>query len=424
MQDIYTACYGEEFLLHRVLLTLHLTHSTPTNSPPHPQHTRYRELSTCRPKAAFIEAQQQHSRAQLEKSVFDAKLEQLKEEVTAMRDQFKDLEIAYEEAKQEFADCVERCKAKLKEAIETLEKQWIDPDDHSKGKWKCVDNRAPKALVESAWKTVPDSEAELLAEIQSLTNQLTLMGDAHNNSQIVRDYKEAMTEKTKAVKALEKFLDSADKDIQELEARKAAWLENVQEMCSKINIQFGRLFKDMSPDMRGEVKLHSPADFRQCGIQIRVCFRKGGDLDVLGEHAQSGGERAVSTMIYLLAIQQLTRCPMRMVDEINQGMDATFERSCYNAVNKLCNSQFWIFSPKLLMNRHRFEYHPHMTVLLVHQGSKMIPSREWNLDEYITKLEKQRKGTGKSPSKNKRKSSAAGGDQAKKQKARGKQQTK
>ena len=33
---------------------------------------------------------------------------------------------------------------------------------------------------------------------------------------------------------------------------------------------------------------------------------------------QSGGERSVSTMLYLMALQELTKCPFRVVDEINQ----------------------------------------------------------------------------------------------------------
>merc|ERR1719454_32536 len=100
-------------------------------------------------------------------------------------------------------------------------------------------------------------------------------------------------------------------------------------MCHKIDIQFAQLFKDLGEGQRGNVSLHMPADFRKFGIHIKVSFREGGTQSVLGGHAQSGGERAVSTMLYLLAIQQLTRCPMRMVDEINQGMDATNEKKCY-----------------------------------------------------------------------------------------------
>lgn len=50
-------------------------------------------------------------------------------------------------------------------------------------------------------------------------------------------------------------------------------------------------------------------------------------MNILSKHRQSGGERAVSTAFYLMALQSLARAPFRVVDEINQGMDPRNERS-------------------------------------------------------------------------------------------------
>ena len=41
---------------------------------------------------------------------------------------------------------------------------------------------------------------------------------------------------------------------------------------------------------------------------------------MLNEQRQSGGERSVSTMMYLVALTGVTITPFRVVDEINQGM--------------------------------------------------------------------------------------------------------
>ena len=104
--------------------------------------------------------------------------------------------------------------------------------------------------------------------------------------------------------------------------------------------------------------------------------------------SKSGGERAIATIMYLLAVQQLFRRPIRMVDEINQGMDPHNERQAYNAIGRISESalgatQFFLFSPKLLMNEHRFEYPMSMTVLLVHKGKFMIPSEDWDLAGFL-----------------------------------------
>ena len=47
-------------------------------------------------------------------------------------------------------------------------------------------------------------------------------------------------------------------------------------------------------------------------------FRPNEELQILSTNRQSGGERSVSTMLYLMALQDITSCPFRAVDEINQ----------------------------------------------------------------------------------------------------------
>ena len=53
-------------------------------------------------------------------------------------------------------------------------------------------------------------------------------------------------------------------------------------------------------------------------MKISVKFRDSEQLQPLNAQRQSGGERSVSTMLYLMALQGITACPFRVVDEINQ----------------------------------------------------------------------------------------------------------
>ena len=59
-------------------------------------------------------------------------------------------------------------------------------------------------------------------------------------------------------------------------------------------------------------------NYDEYGLRIRIKFRDSDDLQVLTRHHQSGGERAVTTAVYMIALQELTRVPFRCVDEINQ----------------------------------------------------------------------------------------------------------
>lgn len=60
-------------------------------------------------------------------------------------------------------------------------------------------------------------------------------------------------------------------------------------------------------------------NFKEWGIEIRVSFRENVKPQVLSARVQSGGERSVSTIMYLMALQEMMVSPFRCVDEINQG---------------------------------------------------------------------------------------------------------
>jgi hypothetical protein len=64
-------------------------------------------------------------------------------------------------------------------------------------------------------------------------------------------------------------------------------------------------------------------------LQVKFCDTGG--LEVLSAGRHSGGEKSVSTIMFLLSLQKITRTPFRVVDEINQGMDQTNERKVFQA---------------------------------------------------------------------------------------------
>ncbi|VDO19530.1 unnamed protein product [Heligmosomoides polygyrus] len=111
----------------------------------------------------------------------------------------------------------------------------------------------------------------------------------------------------------------------------AEWREPVEELIRKINVNYSKFFATLG--CAGEVYLEVPEDSLNIdgyGIMIMVSFRSGERLRRLDHQVQSGGERSVSTMLYLLALQELCPVPFRCVDEINQGMDPVNERKVFD----------------------------------------------------------------------------------------------
>ncbi|KAJ2548482.1 Structural maintenance of chromosomes protein 5 [Coemansia sp. RSA 1836] len=128
-------------------------------------------------------------------------------------------------------------------------------------------------------------------------------------------------------------------------------------------------------------------DYDNWGIDIRVAFRKNEALQALDNHRQSGGERAVSTILYLQALQSLVAAPFRVVDEINQGMDERNERLVHSLiVDSACQQgspQYFLITPKLLPD---LEYHSLMKVLCIFNGEWQPES--FNFGKYITNARK------------------------------------
>jgi chromosome segregation ATPase len=100
--------------------------------------------------------------------------------------------------------------------------------------------------------------------------------------------------------------------------------------------------------------------------------RENETLQLLDQHRQSGGERSVSTIFYLMSLQSLARAPFRVVDEINQGMDPRNERMVHERMVEIAckehTSQYFLITPKLLTG---LRYDKRMKVLCIASGEFM-----------------------------------------------------
>ncbi|KAM5261463.1 structural maintenance of chromosomes protein 5 isoform 1-T1 [Hipposideros larvatus] len=238
-------------------------------------------------------------------------------------------------------------------------------------------NSSPPMAFQDLPNTLDEIDA-LLTEERSRASCFTGL-----NPTVVDDYtkrEEEIVQLTGELKIKKVELDKYRENISQVKER---WLNPLKEMVEKINEKFSRFFSSMQ--CAGEVVLHieNEEDYDKYGIQIRVKFRSSTQLHELTPHHQSGGERSVSTMLYLMALQELNRCPFRVVDEINQGMDPINERRVFEmVVNTACKentSQYFFITPKLLQN---LPYSEKMTVLFVYNGPHMLEPNKWNLKAF------------------------------------------
>ncbi|KAI9725766.1 MAG: Structural maintenance of chromosomes protein 5 [Chrysothrix sp. TS-e1954] len=289
------------------------------------------------------------------------------------------------------------------------------------------------------------SREEHQAEIESQTARLELLHEG--NPRTITDFEErarkieALTEKL-ATQQLE--LAVSTNEIKQLRTK---WEPELDALVAQISTAFAASFEKIG--CAGEVSIYKAGpgssphsamtseanadpdaaepvaqdnDFDQWAIHISVKFREGETLSLLDSHRQSGGERAVSTIFYLMALQQLSRAPFRVVDEINQGMDPRNERIVHERLVDLAcgvqtdgreeqlvsdddaaggSSQYFLITPKLLDG---LKYVPGMKVLNIVSG-EWLPENKTGAEmdfEKLVGLRRQilaaREGGGASPS--------------------------
>ncbi|EON99085.1 putative structural maintenance of chromosome complex subunit protein [Phaeoacremonium minimum UCRPA7] len=148
------------------------------------------------------------------------------------------------------------------------------------------------------------------------------------------------------------------------------WEPMLDGLVSKINDAFSYNFEQIN--CAGEVGVHKDEDFDKWAIEIKVKFRENETLQKLDQHRQSGGERAVSTIFYLMSLQSMAQAPFRVVDEINQGMDPRNERMVHERMVEIAcrehTSQYFLITPKLLSG---LRYDERMKVLCIASGQHM-----------------------------------------------------
>ncbi|KAK6350346.1 Structural maintenance of chromosomes protein 5 [Orbilia brochopaga] len=225
---------------------------------------------------------------------------------------------------------------------------------------------------------------ELKAEIQQENVRLESIHEG--NPDAIRQYearKKQIEELNGKVEEKEQALNKLQDNIKEVRAR---WEPRVDQLVNNISEAFSRSFEFIH--CAGAVRIRKEGkdgrDFENWAIEIMVKFREIESMQVLTAQRQSGGERAVSTVFYLMALQSLARAPFRVVDEINQGMDPRNERLVHKRMVKIAckkhTSQYFLITPKLLVD---LDYHERMKVLCINSGDWVIENHVQDFKKYI-----------------------------------------
>ena len=219
--------------------------------------------------------------------------------------------------------------------------------------------------------TLPDDPDELDA-IVSEAAALAGGGDRGDAAALAR-----FRERGRALADLRARSASAAADAVAAAARvadaRAYWEPRARALVAAVGAEFTRAMRTLGCDGSVTLDPGPPTAPDAAAVRVSVRFREGEALHPLDGRRQSGGERAVATMLYLVALQaggdavataaaaadnntdrppRAPVAPFRVVDEINQGMDPHNERAVFGLLAARAAApgtpQCILLTPKLL----------------------------------------------------------------------------
>ncbi len=177
-------------------------------------------------------------------------------------------------------------------------------------------------------------------EISSLKDQIKKLGDVNVNA--IEDYKNLM-DRYNFMKTQHDDLVEAEKTLEGIiEELDAAMRKQFIEKFAEINKEFDKVFKELFGGGKGTLELMEEEDILEAGIRI-VAQPPGKKLQNMMQ--LSGGEKSLTAISLLFAIQNLKPSPFCLLDEIEAALDDSNVGRFAKYLHKLTkNTQFIVIT--------------------------------------------------------------------------------
>ncbi len=173
--------------------------------------------------------------------------------------------------------------------------------------------------------------------IASLKEQIKKLGDVNVNA--IEDYKNLM-ERYQFLKTQHDDLVEAEKTLEGIITElDSAMRKQFQEKFAEIGKEFDKVFKELFGGGKGTVELMEEEDILEAGIRI-IAQPPGKKLQNMMQ--LSGGEKALTAIALLFAIQNLKPSPFCLLDEIEAALDENNVARFAKYLHKLTKSTQFI----------------------------------------------------------------------------------
>ena len=185
-----------------------------------------------------------------------------------------------------------------------------------------------------------DDLSTLKKMIAQIKDEIRKLGDVNVNA--IEDYKE-ISERYQFLKTQHDDLIEAEKTlIGIIEELDTGMRKQFMEKFAEIQKQFDTVFKEMFGGGKGTLELVEDEDILECGIRI-IAQPPGKKLQNMMQ--MSGGEKSLTAIALLFAIQNLKPSPFCLLDEIEAALDDSNVTRFAKYLHKLTqNTQFIVIT--------------------------------------------------------------------------------
>jgi structural maintenance of chromosomes protein 5 len=209
---------------------------------------------------------------------------------------------------------------------------------------------------------------EVSEELKLVSAQLQKLQDLPDDAEkIYRDY----TGNLEGLKGkLQELQENKKLMLKELEERKKAWRNAVQNLIDEVAPTYQQVLSTVGAT--GAIRLDVGDSVAEAGLQLLVGF-KGAEPSILDPYTQSGGERSVALVAFMLSLQSRIISPLRAMDEFDIHMDPRNREAIFKMIlaqgKRNPNSQNIVITPSIITVADRTAHV--ITVQSVHGSSQV-----------------------------------------------------
>lgn len=207
------------------------------------------------------------------------------------------------------AELLKQRKKRIERELRKLRQQFDETD-------KELESRVPEARSKGERVETQRRPVEVLEDIRVVSVQIASMG--HVNQEAEEMYLMADSRFRETELKFQQVTENTAKALEEVEHRKDVWRAFLRGLVSDVEPVYNEILS--SVDAKGELVLENLEEVAEAALAIHVGFR-GMEPIPLNAQTQSGGERTVATMSFLLALQKHVKSFFRAIDEFDVHLD-------------------------------------------------------------------------------------------------------